>query len=100
MNDPISESSFRVSLNTDAGLKGSLFLIAKDAPSIITPGTSVMGSGESIRASPALRRVFEMEFGFTTCLSLSRVSTSATHSATIIRALKVRVAELALDLRS
>jgi hypothetical protein len=100
MNDPISESSFRVSLNTDAGLKGSLLLVAKDAPSIITPGTSVMGSGDSIKASPALRRVFEIEFGFATCLNLSRVSTSATHPATIFRALNVRVTELAPDLRS
>jgi hypothetical protein len=100
MNEPISESNFRVSLNTDAGVNGSLPLIARDAPSITTPGTAVMGSGANISATPALRNVFEMEFGFTTCLNLSRVSTSARHSAIFARSFRMRVAELALDLRS
>jgi hypothetical protein len=100
MNEPISESSFRVSSNTDAGLNGSLLLVANDAPSITAPGIAVMGSGASIRATPPLRRVLEREFGFTTCLSLSRVGTSARHAASLARLLKMRVVELALDLRS
>jgi hypothetical protein len=100
MNEPISESSFRVSLQSDEGLNGSLPLAANDAPSITAPGTAVIGSGANIRAIPALRRVFEMELGFATCLSPSRVPASARHPATKARSFSTRVAELALDLRS
>lgn len=100
MKERISASSFLVSSKTEVAFNGSLFLVAKEAPSIITPGTSVIGSGDNIKANPVFRSVFEMELGFATCLSLSLVPTSARCPATCTRSFMRRVAELALDLTS
>jgi len=100
MKEPTSSSNFRVSSKTDVGLNGSFPLVAKEAPSNIAPGTAVIGSGASIKATPALRSVLEMEFGLATSLSLLHVSASARHRATSSLSFRTRVAELALHLRS
>ncbi len=100
MEEAISSSNFCVSLKTDAALNGSLPLVAKEAPSIIAPGTSVMGSGDNIKTTPALRSVFETELGLATCFNPSFVAAFAMDPATVSRSFRTRVAELALDLRS
>jgi hypothetical protein len=99
MNESISSSSFLASLKTDAGLNGSFPLVAKDAPRMIAPGIAVIGSGANIRATPALRSVFEREFGLAACFNPSSVAASARDFATAVRSFRTRVAELALDLR-
>jgi len=100
MKDPISSSSFRVSFETDAMLNGSFPLVANEAPSMMAPGTAVIGSGANTSPTPTLRSVFEREFGFATCFNLSSVALSARDPAIIVRSFRIRVAELALDLRS
>src|ERR1700688_3505687 len=92
--------SFRVSAMTDAGVDGSLHFATNDAPSINAPGTAVIGSGANMSATPALRRVFETEFGLTTLFNPAFVLLSARQAATTARSFMIRVAELALDLKT
>lgn len=77
-----------------------MFLVAMEAPSIIAPGTSVNGSGDSSSATPALRSVFEIELGLATCLSTFLDPLSARFLASVVRSPKMRALELALDLRT
>ena len=64
------------------------------------PGTAVMGSGASIRATPVERIVFENEFGLTTCFKLLLACGSPMLVAMATLSFMTRVTELVADFRS
>jgi len=71
--------------------------MTKDAPSIIAPGTSVMGSGERRSATPAFPSVFETELGLTTILTLVLVLSSARTETTSFLCFSTRPTDSVLD---